>query len=103
MKRIYGFLSKIIKRIIAMLTPSCVTVGYKISRSIDGETSFLDNLIIRLHTFGCIFCERYRRQLIHIHEKLQKIQSDIPSDDLPALGKAAHEKLKNILRNADRP
>ncbi len=85
-----------------MLTPSCEVVGYKISRSIDGETSFLDNLLVRLHTFGCVFCDRYRRQLIHIHEKLQKVQPDISSDELPALGKASREKLKNILRNADR-
>jgi len=85
-----------------MLTPSCEVVGYKISRSIDGETSVLDNLIIRLHTFGCVFCDRYRHQLIHIHEKLQKMQPAAAENELPAMGKASREQLKKILRDANR-
>jgi len=99
MKRIYKFLAKLVKRMIAMSTPSCEIIGFKISQSIDAEASFFDKLLIRLHTFGCIYCYRYRQQLVHLHDKLQGLQPDDTLDSAN-LSTAACEHMKHVLRDS---
>ncbi len=100
MKRLYKYVIRLLKWMIAMGTPSCAAIGSRISRSIDGEVSAWDRLMIRLHTFGCEFCARYRRQLLYIHDQIQKTESfEAPGE--ARMSAAGRKHLKKMLRDAN--
>lgn len=64
-------------KMMAMMTPSCEIVTRQISESYDRKLSLRERIGIRVHTFGCILCERYRLQLMAIHRLLQKYSENV--------------------------
>ncbi|HGY54127.1 MAG TPA: hypothetical protein ENK44_00355 [Caldithrix abyssi] len=80
MQSIVTSVKKIVMKLIAMATPSCDVITHKISESFDRQLSLWDRVRIRLHVWSCVFCERYRRQLIMINDFLQKISEEDLSD-----------------------
>lgn len=100
MKRIYKNIIRLLKWMIAMGTPSCAVIGSRISRSIDGEVSAWDRLMIRLHTYACEFCARYRQQLLYIHNQIQKTESFADPDEA-RMSAAKRDHLKKMLRDAN--
>ena len=68
MKRLNKKLMKMMMR----MMPSCEVISHRISESYDRELSRRERLSIRIHTLGCKLCERYRRQLMVIHDLLKQ-------------------------------
>ena len=96
MRTILKFIQKILMHLIAAATPTCDVVTRKISESFDQKLSLRDRLSIRVHTWSCVFCERYRQQLITIHRLLKNISED----DLPdiQLSPEAKERIKETMK-----
>ncbi len=64
-------IQKLLMGAISILTPSCKVITHKISESMDHPISTYEKFQIRLHTMGCKFCNRYRKQLILVHSLLE--------------------------------
>lgn len=59
---------KIVKPVIDRLTPTCEVITEKVSKSLDEPLSLKEKIQIRVHTFTCILCARYREQLLAIRK-----------------------------------
>ncbi len=96
MSKIIDFMRKMLMHLIAMATPSCEVITQKISESLDRKLSLWDRSRIRLHVWSCVFCERYRQQLMTLNQFLQKISEDDLKDvRLPSETK---ERIKESLK-----
>jgi len=96
-------LNMLLMKLMAMMTPSCEIITHRISESYDRKISFRERLSIRIHTLGCVLCERYRRQLLSIHDILQRYSGDgefIEEDEI--LPQASKERLKQRLQDSSR-
>ena len=77
MKRLILKVNPWMMMVIARMTPSCEVIGRKISESMDHQCSLRDRMIIKIHLFGCILCERYRRQLLAIEGILNRYAQEV--------------------------
>jgi len=82
--------------LIAAATPACDVITRKISESFDHKLSIWDRLRIRLHTWSCVLCERYRRQLITMHRLLRQISEEDLSDI--QLSTEAKKRIKETMK-----
>lgn len=76
-KKMIDFMMPVMEK----MTPACEIISQKISRSMDEKISLKERLQIRIHTFGCVLCARYRDQLITMRRMIEnyskKVQEDI--------------------------
>ena len=84
-------------QLIAMATPSCEVITRKISESFDRKLSLWDRILIRMHIWSCVFCERYRQQLLAIHRLLAGLSEDELTDI--RLSGEAKKRIKETLNN----
>ena len=87
--------------IIARITPSCEVIGRKISESMDHQCSLRDRMIIKIHLFGCVLCERYRRQLLAIQGIFNRYAQEMeagPGIAGMSLGQEARERIGLALK-----
>ena len=78
-----------------MMMPSCDVISRRMSESYDRKLSVRERLSIRIHTLGCILCERYRRQLLIVHNLLQQystLSKDVKSDSVLSSDAKVHIK-----------
>lgn len=94
-------INKRLMNLIMSMMPSCDVISQRISESYDRKLSLRERMSIRIHTLGCKMCERYRRQLVVIHDILQRysttdnVKSNIMlSDEIKARMK---ERLQSTL------
>lgn len=66
------FIIKFIKPVIDRLTPTCEVITEKISKSLDEPLTLKEKIQIRVHTFTCILCARYREQLLAIRKLITR-------------------------------
>jgi hypothetical protein len=78
------------------MTPTCDIISEKISRSMDEQISIRDRFQIRLHTMGCILCERYRKQLMAIRLIVEKLTHAIEEVDSEQKSLLSHETKSRI-------
>jgi len=93
---------KLIKPIIDRLTPTCEVITEKISKSLDEPLSLKEKIQIRVHTFTCILCARYREQLLAIRKLITREleqTEDISLDKDLQLPENARERIKDQLRD----
>lgn len=81
------------------LTPSCEDISKKISRSLDTDISFRDFIGIRFHTLTCVLCQRYRKQLLNMHELMEKYADEIDESRFESvrLSDNARDRMKKVL------
>ena len=84
-----------------MLTPSCDVIGHRISESLDRKLTFRERMSIKIHTMGCVLCERYRHQMLAVHTILSKYVMEMEkNEDLTTpLPEEAKERIKAVLKN----
>ena len=90
-----------IMKMMAMMMPSCDVISRRMSESYDRKLSVRERLSIRIHTLGCILCERYRRQLLIVHNLLQQystLSKDVKSDSV--LSSDAKVRIKTHLHES---
>lgn len=75
-KRIVDFMMPVMEK----MTPACDIITQKISRSMDEKLSLKDRLQIRIHTFGCELCSRYRNQLITMRRMIAGYSNKMDED-----------------------
>ncbi len=94
-------INMLLMKMMAMMTPSCDVITRRISESYDRKLAFRERLSIRIHTLGCVLCERYRRQLMALHRMLQKYSGEIDAlaEDV-ALPQETKERLKKKLHES---
>ncbi len=73
MKKIVHKINMGLMMLIAMGTPSCEIIGRKISESFDRPLTIKERIQIKIHLLGCVFCLRYRDQLIKLHQMASKL------------------------------
>ena len=96
------FIIKFIKPAIDRLTPTCEVITEKISKSLDEPLSLKEKIQIRVHTFTCILCARYREQLLAIRKLITREleqTEDISLDKDLQLPENARERIKDQLRD----
>ncbi len=98
MKKVFVSLNKFVMKLIAMGTPSCEVITHKISESLDHPLSRKDRLMIRLHTYSCIFCARYRQQLLVLHEAMNRYAVQYPQTEDIGLSEETKEQIKEKLK-----
>ena len=88
-------------KMMAMMTPSCEIITHRISESFDRKLTLRERLSIRIHTLGCVLCNRYRRQLVAIHDILQRYSDngEFAGED-ETLPQASKERLKQQLHDS---
>lgn len=95
-KKIIDFMMPVMEK----LTPTCEIISQKISRSMDEKISIMDKLQIKIHTFGCVLCARYRDQLITMRRMLEKYSKKVEEDisgPSERLSEEAAERMKLAL------
>ena len=100
MKKSVKKLNMMIMMMIVKLTPSCETISRQISESLDHRLSVWKRLGIGLHTWQCVLCDRYRRQLLALHNML-RMYSDASDTSLyqkDSLSPEMRERIKQTLR-----
>ncbi|MDZ7724437.1 MAG: hypothetical protein U5R06_16945 [candidate division KSB1 bacterium] len=100
MKTLAKKFNMMIMMMIVKLTPSCETISKQISESLDHRLSVRKRLTIRLHTWQCVLCDRYRRQLLAIHNMLKTYSDavDSPLYQKDSLTPDMRKRIKDTLR-----
>lgn len=84
-----------------MLTPPCEVIGHRISESFDRKLTWRERWSIAIHNLGCAICERYRRQMIALHNIVSRYADTAYKDEeiLPQLSDAAKEQIRAAMRS----
>ncbi|HHM23434.1 MAG TPA: zf-HC2 domain-containing protein [Bacteroidetes bacterium] len=81
------------------LTPSCDIVTRKVSESLDRKLNLWEKIQVSLHLMVCEFCNRYRDQLLAIHQTLERhSHAGEPPPELGSLSEEAKAKMKQALQ-----
>jgi len=79
--------------------PPCREITEMVSASLEEKPSLRERLLIRLHFSICVWCSRYRDQLLFMRETVRQTpDSDEEADDKSTtLSPEARERLKRAL------
>ncbi len=103
MKKTSGIIKRIMMPLVDSLTPTCDVITQKISESMDHPISLRDRFRIRVHILFCVFCNRYRRQLLAIRDMLKTKRDEIETTDIaggPVLSADAKERIRQSLHQS---
>ena len=81
---------------------SCKDVTQLISESMDGSLPPGKRIGVHIHLFMCLFCARYKRQLLLIRETVRRLASleETPGGLFPGtLSEDARERIRQSLRS----
>jgi len=91
---------KALRRVMDRMGPGCDVISQKISEGMDRPLPLADRLRIRLHLLFCVFCTRYRRQLL-ILRRVAKVQREreeaYQGTEQGGLSEKARERIKKAL------
>lgn len=101
MKKLSAILNKGVMYLLSRMTPSCEIITFKISQSLDHPLPLLDRMRVNIHLLGCKLCERYRSQLLAMHEMLTSYsQEDLPTTEFISLDDEARRRMKKVLNDS---
>lgn len=80
--------------------PPCREITEMVSHSLEEMPPLRERLLIRLHFSICVWCSRYRDQLLFMREAVRQTPSDSEKEadgKSPTLSPEARERLKRAL------
>ncbi|MEP6669016.1 MAG: zf-HC2 domain-containing protein [Chthoniobacter sp.] len=83
---------------IATHTPKCHDITRLISRSMDSPLPLRTRLALRIHYLICVWCERYRDQLILLRRALKAVPEEGAQKTRGAMSPDARTRLKIALQ-----
>ncbi|GAB4176399.1 MAG: hypothetical protein Kow00100_18410 [Geothermobacteraceae bacterium] len=91
--------SSVLQRLMKRFDPGCATVSRMISETLDHPLSPKQRWQLRVHTLFCLFCRRYKRQLLALRKLASTQASEVHCDtaDLPGLSDIARERIRETL------
>ena len=97
-----GKIRETINYVVWKALPSCKDVTSLLSKSLDGSLTFKEKLIMKIHLWTCIACQRYLSQIQVIGEVFEKQAANIePEKSSPRLSTEAAERLKDAIRQSE--
>lgn len=82
-------------------TPNCREMSRLASRSLETPTPFALRLRMRLHHLICAWCQRYERQLRHLHDTAPGLAERPELSTARGLTPEARERMRRRLREAN--
>lgn len=86
--------------LILRITPTCKDITRLLSDSMDRNLSLRQRIDIKLHLIMCVWCERYKRQLLFLRDALRHSLAYIEETGVsptPSLPPEARERIKRAL------
>ncbi len=81
---------------------NCGETTHMVSEYLDRKLPLYKRMGIRIHLFMCRFCSQYRKQLLLMHQVLERYsESDRTIDIFEPLSNEDRERMKHLLDHLD--
>jgi len=88
-------------KLVRKYLPSCKDITALVSRSMEKDLSWREKIVMKIHLYACVACERYLKQLEFMSEVFEKQSERIEKGEYaPRLSSEASERLKNALKSS---
>lgn len=76
---------------------NCKQTSLLVSQSLDRPLTWRERWAVRAHLLICVYCRRFKQQLLWIRSQLSQWQQRVTEDQSPGLSTAAKERITQQL------